>query len=193
MNTRLQVEHPVTELITGLDLVALQIAVAEGEKLPFSQEEIKRKGHAIELRICAEDPFNQFLPSTGILTQYGPPKMENIRLDDAFTKGMEVSIYYDPLVGKLIAYGINRQDAIRNLLEAIKRFEITGIETTLPFGKFVCEHPKFILGDFDTHFIENYFRAEDILRYDEKDAMLAGKIALALFLEEKAKVKISHS
>lgn len=193
MNTRLQVEHPVTELITGLDLVALQIAVAEGEKLPFSQEEIKRTGHAIELRICAEDPFNHFLPSTGILTHYDPPKMENIRLDDAYKKGMEVSVYYDPLIGKLIAYGLNRDDAIRNLMEAIKRFEITGIETTLPFGKFVCEHPNFISGAFDTHFIENYFREEDIKSYYEKDAMLAGKIALDLFLKDKEKVKIRHS
>lgn len=193
MNTRLQVEHPVTELITGLDLVALQIAVAEGEKLPFTQEEIKRKGHAIELRICAEDPFNHFLPSTGILTHYAPPKMENIRLDDAFKKGMEVSVFYDPLIGKLIAYGLNRDDAIRNLMEAIKRFEITGIETTLPFGKFVCEHPNFISGAFDTHFIENYFREEDIKSYYEKDAMLAGKIALDLFLKDKEKVKIRHS
>lgn len=192
MNTRLQVEHPVTELITGLDLVALQIAVAEGEKLPFSQEEIKREGHAIELRICAEDPFNQFLPSTGLLTQYSPPKMENIRLDDSFLKGMEVSVYYDPLIGKLIAFGVNRKDAIRNLLEAIKRFEIKGIETTLPFGKFVCDHPKFKSGEFDTHFIENYFQVEDILEYEERDAMLAGKIALALFLEDKSKVKIRH-
>ena len=193
MNTRLQVEHPVTELITGLDLVALQIAVAEGEKLPFSQEEIKRTGHAIELRICAEDPFNHFLPSTGILTNYAPPKMENIRLDDAYKKGMEVSVYYDPLIGKLIAYGLNRDIAIRNLMEAIKRFEITGIETTLPFGKFVCEHPNFISGAFDTHFIENYFREEDIKPYYEKDAMLAGKIALDLFLKDKEKVKIRHS
>jgi len=193
MNTRLQVEHPVTELITGLDLVALQIAVAEGEKLPFSQEEIKRTGHAIELRICAEDPFNHFLPSTGILTHYALPKMENIRLDDAYKKGMEVSVYYDPLIGKLIAYGLNRDDAIRNLMEAIKRFEITGIETTLPFGKFVCEHPNFISGAFDTHFIENYFREEDINSYYEKDAMLAGKIALDLFLKDKEKVKIRHS
>jgi acetyl-CoA carboxylase biotin carboxylase subunit len=193
MNTRLQVEHPVTEFITGLDLVALQIAVAEGEPLPFTQEEIKRKGHAIELRICAEDPYHQFLPSTGLLTSYIPPKMESIRLDDAFKEGMEVSVFYDPLIGKLIAHGINRQDAIRNLIEAIKRFEIKGIETTLPFGKFVCEHPNFISGSFDTHFIETYFQEQDMIEYDQEDALLAGKIALALYLEDREKVKISRS
>ena len=189
MNTRLQVEHPVTELITGLDLVALQIAVAEGEKLPFTQEELSIKGHAVELRICAEDPFNQFLPCTGVLKTYRPPVMENVRLDDAFIAGMEVSIFYDPLIGKLIAFGDNRNAAIRNLLEAIKRFNITGIETTLPFGKFVCEHPNFISGEFDTHFIEKYFTTEQINETYAQDALLASKIALNLFLQDKEKVK----
>jgi acetyl/propionyl-CoA carboxylase alpha subunit len=190
MNTRLQVEHPVTEFITGLDLVALQIAIAEGKNLPFSQEEVQLKGHAIELRICAEDPFNQFLPSTGLLTAYTPPVMENIRLDDSFKKGMEVSVFYDPLIGKLIAYGQNRADAISHLLRAIKKFDIKGIETTLSFGKFVCEHPHFISGDFDTHFIEKYFRTEDITAYYAEDARLAGKIALSLFLKNQEKVKL---
>jgi acetyl-CoA carboxylase biotin carboxylase subunit len=189
MNTRLQVEHPVTELITGLDLVALQIAVAEGEKLPFTQEELSIKGHAVELRICAEDPFNQFLPCTGVLKTYRPPVMENVRLDDAFIAGMEVSIFYDPLIGKLIAFGDNRNAAIRNLLEAIKRFDLTGIETTLPFGKFVCEHPNFISGEFDTHFIEKYFTTEQINETYAQDALLASKIALNLFLQDKEKVK----
>lgn len=189
MNTRLQVEHPVTEFITGLDLVALQISVAEGEKLPFNQEDLSIKGHAIELRICAEDPFNQFLPCTGVLKTYVPPVMENVRLDDAFIAGMEVSIFYDPLIGKLIAFGDNRNAAIRNLLEAIKRFDITGIETTLPFGKFVCEHPNFISGEFDTHFIEKYFTPEQINETYEEDALLASKIALSLFLQDKDKVK----
>ena len=189
MNTRLQVEHPVTELITGLDLVALQIAVAEGEKLPFTQEDLSIKGHAVELRICAEDPFNQFLPCTGVLKTYCPPVMENVRLDDAFIAGMEVSIFYDPLIGKLIAFGDNRNAAIRNLLEAIKRFDITGIETTLPFGKFVCEHPNFISGEFDTHFIEKYFTPEQINETYTEDALLASKIALSLFLQDKEKVK----
>lgn len=189
MNTRLQVEHPVTELITGLDLVALQIAVAEGEKLPFTQEELSIKGHAVELRICAEDPFNQFLPCTGVLKTYSPPVMENVRLDDAFIAGMEVSIFYDPLIGKLIAFGDNRNAAIRNLLEAIRRFDITGIETTLPFGKFVCEHPNFISGEFDTHFIEKYFTPEQINETYAQDALLASKIALNLFLQDKEKVK----
>ena len=189
MNTRLQVEHPVTELITGLDLVALQIAVAEGEKLPFTQEDLSIKGHAVELRICAEDPFNQFLPCTGVLKTYCPPVMENVRLDDAFIAGMEVSIFYDPLIGKLIAFGDNRNAAIRNLLEAIKRFDISGIETTLPFGKFVCEHPNFISGEFDTHFIEKYFTPEQINETYAEDALLASKIALSLFLQDKEKVK----
>jgi acetyl/propionyl-CoA carboxylase alpha subunit len=147
------------------------------------------KGHAVELRICAEDPFNQFLPCTGVLKTYRPPVMENVRLDDAFIAGMEVSIFYDPLIGKLIAFGDNRNAAIKTLLEAIKQFDITGIETTLPFGKFVCEHPNFISGEFDTHFIEKYFTPELIKETYAEDALLASKIALNLFLQDKEKVK----
>jgi acetyl/propionyl-CoA carboxylase alpha subunit len=115
--------------------------------------------------------------------------MENVRLDDAFIAGMEVSIFYDPLIGKLIAFGDNRNAAIKTLLEAIKQFDITGIETTLPFGKFVCEHQNFISGEFDTHFIEKYFTQELIKETYAEDALLASKIALNLFLQDKEKVK----
>jgi len=190
MNTRLQVEHPVTEWITGLDLVALQIHIAEGNPLPFRQEDLDIRGHAIELRICAEDPLQQFLPSTGILQQYRPPSEPDIRLDDAYEAGMEVSVFYDPLIGKLVAHGENRIDAIRRLSRAIRQFKLTGIETTLPFGLFVCDHPAFLSGEFDTHFIEEYFTPQAVDAYFATDAALAAKLALGQFLEYRGRVRI---
>ncbi|RMF01492.1 MAG: acetyl-CoA carboxylase biotin carboxylase subunit, partial [Bacteroidetes bacterium] len=160
MNTRLQVEHPVTELITGIDLVEMQIRVARGEQLPFSQEELTIKGHAIELRVYAEDPLNNFLPSVGTLTTYRPARGEGIRVDDGFTEGMEIPIYYDPMIAKLVTYGENRDAALQRMVEAIENYEVAGVATTLPFGKFVCQHPAFRSGDFDTHFVQKYYQPE---------------------------------
>lgn len=157
MNTRLQVEHTVTEMITGLDLVQLQIQIAEGNALPFNQEDLKINGHSMELRICAEDPTNHFLPSIGILTKYKTPKANYIRVDDCYEEGMEIPIHYDPMIGKLISFGKNRLEAIENLKFGIQHFEIEGVETTLDFGHFVLEHPDFIQGQFDTGFIEKYY------------------------------------
>ena len=190
MNTRLQVEHPVSEWITNLDLVEQQIRVARGEKLAFSQEDLTINGHSIELRVCAEDPKENFLPSVGLLTKYRPPlSMSNVRVDDGIEEGMEVSIYYDPLLAKLIVWGENREVAIQRLIEAIDNFEIEGVATTLRFGKFVLQHDAFKSGKFDTHFIKHYFTSPDLL--DDKDeADVAATLAVRLFLEHKKQLVV---
>lgn len=190
MNTRLQVEHPVSEWITNLDLVEQQIRVARGEKLAFSQEDLTINGHAIELRVCAEDPKENFLPSVGLLTKYRPPlNMSNVRVDDGIEEGMEVSIYYDPLLAKLIAWGPTRDAAIQRLIEAIDNFEIEGVATTLRFGKFVLQHDAFKSGKFDTHFIKHYFTSPDVLE-DKDEADIAATLAVRLFLEHKKQLVV---
>lgn len=157
MNTRLQVEHPVTEQITALDLVKLQIRVAEGEELPFKQEDVKINGHAIEIRVYAEDPANNFLPDIGILQTYKRPQGLGVRVDDGFEQGMEIPFYYDPMIAKLICHADTREAAIEKMIRAIGDYEITGIETTLGFCDFVMNHPAFRSGDFNTKFVESYF------------------------------------
>jgi acetyl-CoA carboxylase biotin carboxylase subunit len=157
MNTRLQVEHPVTEEITGLDLVKLQIHVAEGNKLPFTQDELSFSGHAIEVRVYAEDPSNNFLPDIGTLTTYKRPQGHGIRVDDGFEQGMEIPFYYDPMIAKLVASAQSREAAIEKMIRAIDEFEITGLETTLRFCRFVMQHESFRSGNFDTRFVENFF------------------------------------
>ncbi len=160
MNTRLQVEHPVTEMITGLDLVKEQIKVAYGMPLSFTQEELKINGHAIELRVCAEDPYQQFLPNIGKVKTYLIPAGPGIRVDDCMESNMEIPIYYDNMLSKLVVWGADRTEAIERMRRAIQEYVITGIQTTLSFGEFVMTHPKFIEGDFNTHFIQNYFNPE---------------------------------
>lgn len=160
MNTRLQVEHPVTELITGKDLVREQILVAEGKSLSFTQDDLTIRGHAIEVRVYAEDPSNNFLPAIGRLNTYRRPQGPGIRVDDGFEEGMEIPIHYDPLIGKLITYDESRLEAINRMIRAIDEFQITGVETTLGFCKFVMQHPAFREGRFDTKFIERYFSPE---------------------------------
>lgn len=190
MNTRLQVEHPVSEWITNLDFVEQQIRVARGEKLAFSQADLTINGHAIELRVCAEDPKENFLPSVGLLTKYRPPlSMSNVRVDDGIEEGMEVSIYYDPMLAKLIAWGATRDEAIQRLIEAIDNFEIEGVATTLRFGKFVLQHDAFKTGHFDTHFIKHYFTNPDLLD-DETEADVAATLAVRLFLEHKKQLVV---
>ena len=192
MNTRLQVEHPVTELITGVDLVEQQIKIARGEKLPFKQSDLDINGHALELRVYAEDPLNNFLPSVGTLTTYKRPVGENIRLDDGYEEGMEIPIFYDPMIAKLITYGDTREEAIALMKKAIQQYTIEGIATTLPFGKFVCEHEAFTSGNFDTHFVKNYYSADKINAERVAEAALAAKIGLKLFLENKKQLKVAE-
>lgn len=160
MNTRLQVEHPVTEMITGLDLVKEQIKVARGEKLTITQDALKINGHSIEVRVCAEDPTNNFLPDIGNLKTYRIPSGPGVRVDDSFEEGMDIPIYYDPMIAKLIVHGKDRTDAIEKMLRAIQDYVITGVETTLPFCSFVLKHEAFVSGKFDTGFIKNYFKPE---------------------------------
>ncbi|HNF52358.1 MAG TPA: acetyl-CoA carboxylase biotin carboxylase subunit [Chitinophagales bacterium] len=181
MNTRLQVEHPVTEMITGIDLVKEQINIARGEKISFGQDDLKIQGHAIELRVYAEDPENNFLPDIGKLEAYQIPKGEGIRVDDGFDEGMDIPIYYDPMIAKLIAHGSNRKDAIEKLKKAIIDYNIVGVKTTLPFGEFVLHHSAFTTGNFDTKFVDNYYHPSKI---NETELALATLIAAKLF-EEK--------
>ncbi len=180
MNTRLQVEHPVTEQITGLDLVKEQIRIARGESLGYTQSDLKIHGHAFELRVCAEDPANNFLPDIGKLLTYATPQGLGIRVDDCFEEGMEIPIQYDPMIAKLITFGSNREEARLRMIRAIKDYHITGIATTLSFGNFVMQHPAFISGNFDTKFIEKHFTPEQMLTKNPED-YLEAIIAAAVF------------
>lgn len=177
MNTRLQVEHPVTELITGLDLVEWQIRISRGEELPFRQEDLRIEGHAIEMRVYAEDPENQFLPGVGTLERYREPVGEGIRVDSGFTEGMEVPIYYDPMLSKLIAWGKDRPEAIQRMRQALLDYDIEGVTHNLAFGLFVMDHELFRNGQIDTHFIDDHFRPEMIGSLREPTASAAGAIA----------------
>ena len=190
MNTRLQVEHPVTEFISGIDLVEQQIKVARGEKLAFSQDDLKIKGHAVELRVYAEDPLNDFLPSVGNLERYRIPGGEGIRVDNGFEEGMEVPIHYDPMLAKLITYGKSREEAIQLMIKAIKAYEVEGVMTTLPFGKFVFEHEAFRSGNFDTHFVKKYYSAEKLKSEIEDEAKMAAIIALRQYLKDQEQLRL---
>jgi len=175
MNTRLQVEHPVTEEITGLDLVEWQIRVARGERLPKLQDELKINGHAVEIRVYAEDTMNGFTPDIGTLNRYRIPSGNHVRVDDAFLEGMEIPIYYDPMIAKLVVWGENRAQAIERAIEAIDNYQISGVKTTLDFGKYVLKHPAFRSGDFDTNFVKHYFQDPTVMHeamLDEEDALL---------------------
>ena len=190
MNTRLQVEHPVTELITGIDLVAEQIKVARGEKLSFTQEDLNIKGHAVELRIYAEDPLNDFLPSIGKLETYIRPTGDGVRLDDGYDEGMDIPIYYDPMIAKLVTYADTRTAAIQKMKQAIADYKIVGPQTTLPFGKFVMENEHFVSGKFDTHFVKNYYSAEALLAGQQSEEALAAAIAIKYYQEQKTKLAV---
>ncbi|MBL0012692.1 MAG: acetyl-CoA carboxylase biotin carboxylase subunit [Flavobacterium sp.] len=190
MNTRLQVEHPVTELISGVDLVELQIKVARGEALPMKQEDLVIRGHAMELRVYAEDPTNDFLPSVGHLEVYQLPTGEGVRVDNGFEQGMDIPIYYDPMLSKLITYGKTREESIQLMLKAINEYKIEGVQTTLPFGKFVFEHEAFRSGHFDTHFVKNYYDAAMLKKQQEEEAQIAALVALQQYLEDQKIVRL---
>ena len=175
MNTRLQVEHPVTEEITGLDLVEWQVRVARGEKLPKLQDELKINGHAVEIRVYAEDTLNGFTPDIGTLARYRIPSGKNVRVDDAFLEGMDIPIYYDPMIAKLVVWAETREEAMNKAIDAIDNYQISGVKTTLDFGKFVLKHPAFRSGDFDTNFIKHYFQDPYIVNSamkEEEDALI---------------------
>ena len=201
MNTRLQVEHPVTEAITGIDLVEMMIRVANGEKLPITQADVKRNGWAIECRINAEDPFRNFLPSTGRLVRFQPPvqtmfqsntqDLLGVRVDTGVQDGGEIPMFYDSMIAKLIVHGTDRNDAISKMREALNGFVIRGISSNIPFQAALLAHPKFVSGDFNTGFIaENYahgFRAEDV-PHNDPDFL----VALAAFVRRKSRERAAN-
>jgi len=192
MNTRLQVEHPVSELITAVDLVELQIKIARGEKLAIKQEDLKIKGHALELRVYAEDPMNDFLPSVGRLDSYQLPVGEGIRVDNGYLEGMDIPIYYDPMLAKLITYGKTREEAIQIMLQAIDNYIVEGVKTTLPFGKFVLGHEAFRSGKFDTHFVKQYFKADILKEQLSKEAEIAAMLALKKYFEDQRILRLPN-
>ncbi len=187
MNTRLQVEHCVTEEITGIDLVEQQIRVAEGEKLGMNQDQIQIQGHAIELRICAEDPHNDFLPDNGPLVKYRPASGNGIRVDDGFAEGLSIPIHYDSMIAKLIAHGQDRDQAIEKLKRAIREYEILGIKNTLDFGTWALDQEAFRSGDFDTNFIEKYF--DPALLDDGVDSTEAAIIAAFVYQDKVSRTQ----
>jgi len=201
MNTRLQVEHPVTEAITGIDLVEMMIRVANGEKLPITQADVKRNGWAIECRINAEDPFRNFLPSTGRLVRFQTPvqtmfqsntqDLLGVRVDTGVQDGGEIPMYYDSMIAKLIVHGTDRNDAIDKMREALNGFVIRGISSNIPFQAALLAHPKFVAGDFNTGFIaENYahgFSAEDV-PHDDPNFL----VALAAFVRRKSRERAAN-
>jgi len=186
MNTRLQVEHPVTELITGVDLVRQQILIAMGQPLAIKQEDLKINGHAIQLRVYAEDPSNNFLPSIGKLQTYRVPKGVGVRVDDGYEEGMDIPIYYDPMIAKLITYGNDRNEAIARIIRAIEEYEIDGPSTTLSFGTFAFQHEAFVSGNFDTHFVKKHFSPEKLEQGNEEEAKIAAML-IAQLLEKRQK------
>jgi len=200
MNTRLQVEHPVTECITGLDLVEQMIRVAAGEKLSFAQADVKRDGWAIECRINAEDPFRNFLPSTGRLVRFAPPEqtmwqsdtehLNGVRVDTGVYDGGEIPMYYDSMIAKLIVHGKDRNDAIAKAREALNGFAIRGISSNIPFQAALLAHPDFVSGKFNTGFIAQHyaegFHAEDV-PHDDPDFL----VALALFRNRRYRARAS--
>jgi len=190
MNTRLQVEHPVTEEITGLDLVEWQVRVARGEKLPKEQHELQINGHAIEIRVYAEDTLNGFAPDIGKLERYRIPSGRSVRVDDAYEEGMQIPIYYDPMIAKLVVWGKNRKQAIQRTIKAINEYQIAGVKTTLDFGKYVLKHEAFISGNFDTNFVKHYFSDPLVMveaMKEEEDALAHAIDAIWTSIKERDK------
>ncbi len=185
MNTRLQVEHPVTEMITGHDLVAWQIAVAEGQSLPVPQDQLRLHGHAVELRVYAEDPAYQFLPSTGCLFRYRIPTAPFVRVDTGVEEGDEVSRHYDPLLAKLIVWGMDRDEALQRMEAAIRDYEVGGVKTTLPFGLWAIRHPQFRKGCYTTHFVSAFFSSNELPDWSETTTRRAVALAHHLFQTPK--------
>ncbi len=193
MNTRLQVEHCVTEMITGIDLVQEQINVARGNKLSFTQDDLKINGHAVELRVCAEDPMNNFLPDTGKLKMYLPPKGPGIRVDDGFEQGLEIPVFYDSMIAKLVAHAATRDEAIDRLCRAIDEYYVQGIETTLNFGKWAVRTEPFRSGNFDTKFIDKYYKPEYLHEDDPLAEEVVALLAASIWDKDKKQVLAANT
>jgi acetyl-CoA carboxylase biotin carboxylase subunit len=186
MNTRLQVEHPITEMVTGVDLVQMQIRIAQGEALPFAQKDLTQRGHSIECRVCAEDPEADFIPNPGRIESLRTPGGPGVRDDSGVYEGCEVSMFYDPLISKLVVHAQTREAAIARMLRAVSEYGITGIKTTLPFFDRALRDPKFIEGDFDTGFVERLQAGAD-----ERDRATEIAMAVAAVAEYRARRRTS--
>ena len=186
MNTRLQVEHGVTELVTGLDIVALQLAIAAGEALPFGQEGVKFSGHAIECRVYAEDPLNHYLPSPGRITALELPTGEGVRNDVGTYAGDEVSTYYDPLIGKLLSWGKDRPEALHRMEGALAAYRVEGVHTNLPLLRAVISHPEFRAGEATTEFLESRLSPEALVLAPAEEPLISAFGALTLGLGDVA-------
>ncbi len=186
VNTRLQVEHPVTELVTGVDLVKEQIAVAEGAKLTLTQDDIGINGHSIECRICAEDPQQNFMPCTGVLKNYRLPAGPGVRVDSGVVIYSEVPIYYDPMIAKMIVWGKDRTEAIERCKRALEEYRVSGLKTTIGFCRVVMDNEKFISGDISTAFInEEYPDHNFVILSDELKEQAALAVAVDTFINER--------
>lgn len=193
MNTRLQVEHPVTEMITGIDLVKEQIHIAMGKPLSFTQNDLDIQGHAMEVRVYAEDPMNNFAPDIGRLKTYKLPESIGVRVDNGFEEGMDIPIYYDSMISKLITYGKDREEAISKMIRAIRDYTIVGVKTTLLFADFVMQNKHFVSGDFDTHFIKKHFNVKDLEESREDEAHIAALLSKHLLSNHKKSMSVSSS
>ncbi len=192
MNTRLQVEHPITECITGLDLVKEQVLIAAGNPLSFGQKDLQITGHAIEARVYAEDPQNNFLPDIGTLKNYRRPQGPGVRVDDGFEQGMAIPIHYDPMIAKLVVYGKDREEAIQRMIRAIDEYQINGVITTLDFCKFVMQHPSFASGEYSTKFVEQHFDGRYHIDADSKIEKIAAAFAATLWEQKQASNTANH-
>ena len=193
MNTRLQVEHPVTEMITGIDLVKEQIHIAMGKPLSFTQNDLHIQGHAMEVRVYAEDPMNNFAPDIGRLKTYKLPESIGVRVDNGFEEGMDIPIYYDSMISKLITYGKDREEAISKMIRAIRDYTIVGVKTTLPFAELVMQNKHFVSGDFDTHFIKKHFNVKDLEESREDEAHIAALLSKHVLSNHKTSMSVSSS
>lgn len=193
MNTRLQVEHPVTEMITGIDLVKEQIHIAMGKPLSFTQNDLHIQGHAMEVRVYAEDPMNNFAPDIGRLKTYKLPESIGVRVDNGFEEGMDIPIYYDSMISKLITYGKDREEAISKMIRAIRDYTIVGVKTTLPFAELVMQNKHFLSGDFDTHFIKKHFNVKDLEKSREDEAHIAALLSKHVLSNHKTSTSVSSS
>jgi len=191
MNTRLQVEHPVTEMVTGVDLVKQQLLVAQGEKISYTQDDIHHRGHAIECRIYAEDPFRNFAPSPGLIRHLILPQGPGVRNDNGVYTGFTVPIFYDPMLSKLIVYGSDRGEAIARMKRALGEYRVDGIETSMPFYNLIMDDPDFRSANFDTGYLARLLEKTDLDRpFDEQQSDAAVVAAAVLAFEEAEKVKL---
>lgn len=184
MNTRLQVEHPVTEMVTGIDIVAEQLRIARGRQLSYTQEQVQFKGHAIECRVNAEDPFNNFIPSTGRITHSLLPTGPGVRVDTGVYPGFEITPYYDPMIAKLIVWGETRAQAILRMRRALEEYRIVGVSTNIPFHQMLMDSHRFMGGQFDTRFVEERFSMEGASEVDAAQAEIAAILATLVAHEE---------